>query len=146
MSVTPRDSSHTTKCVLRQLNEVQQAVPEASYTFRPETTLNHKYGVQNRVNPDMVPSLGYFGIGIGGCYNANDGFLVTAHDPKAIEMDLYQPIPFRCVPVDEDLSDAERKFYRMRVRKDINGQAYFCYYLRSSLSRIALSRSPESIR
>ena len=45
-------------------------------------------------------------------------------------MNLYNLIPIRCRPVDEDLSAAERALYRLRVKKVINGNEYFCYYLK----------------
>lgn len=46
-------------------------------------------------------------------------------------MNLYQLIPIRCRPVDEDLSDSERSKYRLRLRKTLtDGNEYFLYYLK----------------
>lgn len=94
------------------------------------TTLNYKYGVVSDLAPSKKPEIGYFGIGINGCRNVDDGNLSTPHIPSMHNMDLYTPIPFRCVPLDEDLTSIERALYRMRVRRTFNGKEYWCYYLK----------------
>lgn len=94
-------------------------------------TLNHLFNVfpSEQLNGE-TPRLKYFGVGIRGCYNADDGILQSAYNPKRTDMNLYSLIPIRCRPVDEDLSAAERAQYRMRVKKVINGNEYYCYYLK----------------
>ena len=96
-----------------------------------EHTLNRLFNVFPGENLNgETPKLKYFGVGIRGCYNADDGILQSAYNPKRTDMNLYSLIPIRCRPVDEDLSAAERSRYRLRVRKLINGNEYFCYYLK----------------
>lgn len=95
-----------------------------------DTTLNYKYGNNADVVPSEKPKVAYFGIGINGAYNVDDGNLSTPYIPSMQNMDLYAPIPFRCVPLDEDLTPAERSNYRMRIRQTINEQDFWCYYLK----------------
>lgn len=131
MPITPRNNVHSTTTLLRQIIEANSSV-DIDITPHLDVTLNSpsKYNIQPGVLPTQLPQLLYFGIGIGGCYNADDSNVVSAYIPKADEFDLYKPIPFRAVPVDEDLTDAERAMYRMRKRQTIRGQDYFLYYLK----------------
>lgn len=121
----------TVKTAIGELNSIEAVLP-GEYPILAGTTLNTKYNVF----PNMVdvitkaPSLMYFGIGINGFYNTGDRIQGQPYQPKANELDLYEPIPFRCVPVDEDLTTAERNLYRMRVQKQIRGNNYWCYYLK----------------
>lgn len=93
-------------------------------------TLNNKYGIAPTEEFSTSPKLKYFGIGIGGCYNADDGILSSAYNPSRANMDLFNPIPVRFRPWDEDLSDSERANYRLRQRVDLNGNTYFAYWLK----------------
>lgn len=97
---------------------------------RKEFTLNTHLNIFPAEPFDVRPKLRYFGVGIQGCYNADDGILSSAFNPQRTDMNLYTLIPIRCRPVDEDLSDAERKLYRLRKRQTIKGQEYFLYYLK----------------
>ncbi|MDY2698236.1 MAG: hypothetical protein SOV61_01635 [Lachnospiraceae bacterium] len=102
-------------------------------TERPELTLNSYFGIASEYNTldGNIPKLRYFGVGIGGSYNADDAILVSAYNPDRTDMNLYRLIPIRCRPVDEDLSDLERKKYRLRLRKTMNdGNDYYLYYLK----------------
>ena len=45
-------------------------------------------------------------------------------------MDLYEPIPFRCVPIENDLTPEERANYRLREIRLINGSNYCLYWLK----------------
>lgn len=94
-----------------------------------DLTLNHKYGVQQNVPPLQKPTIAYVGFGNNGCYNVDDGMLSSPRSIKNDNKDLYRPMPIRCVPVDEDVSPAEREFLRMRVRETHHGQDFYCYYL-----------------
>lgn len=124
--------AHTTKTLLSMKSGLVSRLP---VTFKPDMdcTLNTKYNVYQAGRPaDGVPKIQYFGIGIGGKYNVTDTNLSEAFKPKMLDMDLYTPIPFRCLPEDEDslLTAAERAKYRMRVLRTINGNKYYCYYLK----------------
>lgn len=102
-------------------------------TEQPELTLNQYLNIATQYNTldGEVPKLRYFGVGIKGCYNADDGILSSAYNPERTDMSLYQLIPIRCRPVDEDLSDSERSKYRLRLRKTLaDGNEYFLYYLK----------------
>lgn len=118
-----------TKTAVCSVGDIDSRV-NSQFSNLNNTTLNFKYSIFQDVVPVKLPRIQYFGIGIKGFVNADDGILATPYKPNNKELDLYQPIPIRCVPVDEDLSTAERANYRMRVRKTINGAAYFCYYLK----------------
>ena len=120
----------------------------------PELTLNSYLGIatnENTLNGE-TPKLQYFGIGIGGSYNADDGILVSAYNPSRTDMNLYHMIPIRCRPVDEDLTDAERAKYRLRTKKILNdGNEYYLYYLKVldfdaevKLKKINMSTGAES--
>lgn len=102
-------------------------------TEQPELTLNSFLNIATAQNTldGNIPKLRYFGVGIGGSYNADDSILVSAYNPNRTDMNLYKLIPIRCRPVDEDLSDTERAKYRLRQRKTLNdGQDYYLYYLK----------------
>ena len=60
-------------------------------------TLNHLFNVfpSEQLNGE-TPRLKYFGVGIRGCYNADDGILQSAYNPKRTDMNLYSLIPIRC--------------------------------------------------
>jgi hypothetical protein len=98
-----------------------------------ELTLNAHLNIAPSVNNlgGEIPKLRYFGVGIGGSYNADDGILVSAYNPSRTNLNLFKLIPIRCRPVDEDLGDAERAKYRLRIRKQLtDGNDYFLYYLK----------------
>jgi len=69
----------------------------------------------------------YFCIGNGG---VNVEFPLAMAEPRNYETRLYGMVPFRCVPIANDLSPAERSVYRMRRLEIINGASYFTYYLK----------------
>ena len=96
-----------------------------------ETTLNSKYNVFPERTPVQHTTLSYFGIGIGGRFNVNDDNLTAPQPIKTTNMDLYRPIPFRCVPAEQDLTPDERAIYRMRTVETIRGEQYVCYYLKA---------------
>ena len=127
-SLTPiTQISNTLLGTIRQLYAYSGLTP----VYDTSATLNAKYGVAQTLTPTSLPPIAYFGIGIGGCFNVSSGNLSQPFPVLATNMDLYIPIPFRCVPVDQDLSSTERSLYRMRVRKTINGSDYYLYYLKT---------------
>lgn len=112
--------------VIRQLEASTGLAP----TYDLNSTLNSKYGVAQTLVPTSPTTVKYFGIGIGGAFNVSSGNLSQPYPVLSTNMDLYTPIPFRCVPVAQDLTAGERANYRMRVRRTINGDDYFLYYLK----------------
>lgn len=129
MSSSEKMQEHIIKTALCSVGDLDARLA-LTFEAKMNTTLNYLYSVHQDVVPTKRPTVQYFGIGIQGFRNADDGILATPHRPSNEEMGLYTPIPFRCVPIDEDLSSVERQNYRMRVRQTINGTPYFMYYLK----------------
>jgi hypothetical protein len=122
-------TSHATRSLMSGKLSLAQMLP-IDFVEDMNTTLNYKYNVVPTLKPQNPPKVRYFGIGIGGRYIADDAALTAAFKSKITDMDLYRPIPFRLVPIDEDLSAAERANYRMRVRMTIRDTEYYAYYLK----------------
>lgn len=134
MAISDKTNENIVKSIPRWINEISSSV-DIPYELLYDTTLNSKYnifpgGVDGMETSFSVPKIRFFGLGVSGCYNVDDSHLSAPYRPAADELDLYEPIPLRCVPVDEDLSAAERSMYRMRKERTINGQRYYCYYLK----------------
>lgn len=122
-----------TETLLHHIN-MCHGMSNMDFQLRPETTLNYKYKVDETI-PDTILSkinhqmpVNFFGIGKGGFYL--DGGIKQPYKPKDNEMDLYEPIPFRCIGPGQSLSQYEREVYRFPVQKNINGVNYTCYYLK----------------
>jgi len=120
---------YITKSLLAIKNEISNLTPIGE-TYDHNTTLNHKYDLFKNISPEGIPKIRYYGIGINGCRYVDEHNSLVPYVPKITDMDLYTPIPFRCVPVSNDLSAAERTLYRMRVMQTFGGIDYFCYYLK----------------
>jgi hypothetical protein len=112
------------------LNEVQ-GVASVDPRYLLNTTLNYKYNMQPDVIPAEPTKIAYFGIGTRGYKNLDDANLSAPFIPSASNLDLYEPIPFRVVPINNDLTPAERTKYRMRILRLIGGVSYWCYYLKT---------------
>ena len=108
-----------------------QGISDVSPLYLPDTTINSKYNNFPTTLPSAPPKIAYFGMGVRGFKNLNDQNLAAPYVPSASDLDLYTPIPFRVVPVTEDLSPSDRSKYRMRVKQTINGIPYWCYYLKT---------------
>ena len=130
VSTTLTPISQIGKTLLGTIRELY-AYSGLTPVYNTAATLNAKYGVAQTLIPTSLPPVAYFCIGIGGCYNVSSGNLSQPYPVLATNMDLYIPIPFRCVPVDQDLTPTERARYRMRVRKTIGGSDYYLYYLKT---------------
>lgn len=123
------NTKNNVNTVLGLVNQLT-AQMNASFTPRLNTTINSKRNVQPLLLPENNPTLRYFGIGIKGFHNINDSTLAQPYLASVENMDLYEPIPFRCVPVAQDLDDVTRLQYRMRTRETFDGDDYFCYWLK----------------
>jgi hypothetical protein len=126
-SLTP--TSQVGKTILGTIRELT-AYAGLTPSYDTAATLNAKYSNNASLVPTALPAVRYFGIGIGGSFNVDTGSLSQAYPVLGTNMDLYTPIPFRCVPVEQDLSSVDRAPYRMRVRQTINGADYYLYYLK----------------
>ena len=142
---TPIATEYSTDTILGMINQYQAMMGNnIPYEYLPDTTLNSKYGVCVPVRTNNVwsnvppagraPAIAYFGVGIRGFYNitSDDDIspLSQPYAPMATEMDLYRPIPIRCVPIEEDLDATAISAYRMRTVITVNGNAYACYWLK----------------
>lgn len=61
--------------------------------------------------------------------NSADG-VPAAVEHATSDSGLYRPIPFICVPIDQDLTASQRAIYRLRKVLSINGSLYVAYYAR----------------
>ena len=121
--------SFATPTLLSGMHNLQSLLP-VTFEARRDVTLNTHLNIFPNEAFSEFPKLRYFGLGIKGCYNADDTILSSAYNPRRVNMNLHQLIPLRCVPVDEDLSDSERALYRMRQRKVVGGEECFLYFLK----------------
>lgn len=94
------------------------------------TTINSLYNVFPTITPTQRATEQYFGIGIGGDYPDGATNFRNPQELSATNLGLYNQVPFRIRPVEDDLTSAERDQYRIRAIKNINGQLYACYYLK----------------
>jgi hypothetical protein len=129
MAVNKTQIVLSTKSIVGAINELTALLKFSSTTSDlSRTTQNYKYSVY----PDLTTTniqLNTFGIGTKGSYNIDDENLSQPYSPHSTELSLYQPLPFRCVPFDEDLTDIERTNYRMRTLYTTpGGDKYWCYY------------------
>lgn len=119
----------STSTLLGILNQFNGA-SELNYETILATTINTKRKVFPNVKPPTLPVIRYFGIGLNGFFNTDDINGQAPHQPLPTNMDLYEPIPLRCVPLDEDLDPEERKLYRMRSILEKDRTKYALYWLK----------------
>lgn len=97
-------------------------------------TINDSLGVPHSETSNVLTSTtqkracGYFMAGNGAASKEIPGKYYT---PKNYETKLYNPIPFRMVPVSSDLSVAEQEQYRLRKIVTVNGIDYAAYYAKA---------------
>jgi len=121
---------NNTKTLMYILNELYAQL-NVNPDLDKNTTLNTKYQIfQDELPTTFPPKIQYFGIGVNGFKNVDDNTGSIPRKPNPKNMDLYYPIPIRCVPTNIDLIPEERDKYRIRVLQVINGQEYWCYYLK----------------
>lgn len=118
-----------TKTILGKQNDLELEL-NLTPAYDTQSTLNAKYSVYPTQKPATHPTVKYFGIGINGRFNVDTTNLTQPRQPLATNMDIYTPIPFRAVPVANDLDATERALYRMRVVRSIGGVQYALYYLK----------------
>jgi hypothetical protein len=70
----------------------------------------------------------WFMIGTGG---ENPAQPLKIFSPKNYETKLYNAVPFRCVPLNADLAEADAAQYRFRKPITIAGNQYWAYYLKA---------------
>lgn len=98
------------------LNEIMGIPnPKTELVFTERNSDDERYRYQRTCN--------YFMVGAGGRVVSGKPSLARNYETK-----LYEPIPFRCVPVSNDLSAEDRAQYRLRKVIQINGEDYVAYY------------------
>ena len=100
--------------------------------FDPTLTQNAKFGFYASTAPTAHPTLGYFGIGIGGSASAGAGKKLVPNGLSAKNLGLYNQLPFRVVPVDQDLNSTERALYagRATVVPEGTSTSYIAYWFK----------------
>lgn len=125
--------ANETKTILNSQRRLEGAM-DVNQTNDTHTTLNRKYNISpNEVlAAGTVPKIQFFGIGINGYRNISDTNDAEPHQVLMDNMDLYQPIPIRMRPIENDLTPEERANYRMRVIQSVDGGSdlFACYYLK----------------
>ncbi len=130
MSTLPyRPGDFTAKTILGATLdlEAQTGVQRKNDT---QSTINAKRNVHPSIVPTLLPTVGLFGVGIGGRRIVSTAPHVRPNMVRTDSMDLYNPLPIRAVPIEEDLSPQERALYRMRELREISGQIYCLYWLK----------------
>lgn len=127
-----RSPVRSTQTLLGLMNSIELITANATPIYDTNQTLNAHYNVFANQKPKSHPQLNYFGIGIGGSAYSGVGNIMRPQEVAATNANLYNPIPFRCVPVEQDLTDDERKQYAMRqvITKDGTNEQYVCYWLK----------------
>ena len=105
--------------------------------------LNNLLNIPHSVNvftstPNLAiqRKVGWFMIGTGG---ENLAVPYSTYEPFDYETNLYNPVPFRCVPIASDLSAAEQAAYRLKKIITINGNQYYAYYAKAfSLTSVTM--------
>lgn len=125
---SPRAGARRT--ILGVVNELE-LMTGATPLYDTNSTLNAKYKIAQSMVPGsgQHPTLKYFGIGRKGTVNKSDDG-TTPRMVMGDNLDIYGPLPFRCVPIENDLDADTRKQYRMRVPVQIGSDTYICYYLK----------------
>lgn len=127
MATTP--TSRTAKTILGVQRQIE-ALTSVAPIDDAATTLNTKYSVEAATVLNNPSKILYFGVGIKGFYNVGDGTLSEPNEVRSTNMDLYQPLPIRCVPFEQDLTSTERADYRMRQVITVGADQYVCYWLK----------------
>jgi len=109
-----------------------EMLASGSYTPRPNTTLNEKFGILINEPPGIDTRYGikYLALGTGGISRNTpaQGYSFSQH--SVMDASLFNHTPFIVRPASNDLSSVEKAKYRLKVSKVINGTTYYLYYLR----------------
>lgn len=103
-------------------------------------SLNDIYDIPHSLNvyedeKYRLRSIKYFCIGNGAESKTVKDSIIPA---RSSDSKLYNMVPFRCVPINSDLSDEEREKYKLRKIITIKDQQYIAYYAKA-LSSSTLS-------
>ncbi len=120
------------KSILLMRSEIEKTIGFNPY-YDTNATLNRVYNIL----PNEVPTtlekqshLRLFGIGNGGRRNVDDTDFTEPNEVSSKDLNLYRAVPFRCVPLVQDLNATERAKYRMREVRQIDNVWYALYWLK----------------
>lgn len=107
--------------------------PENHLTLNTILGVNHSETVYREDNNDLdrFLTVDYFCIGNGAESKTSKSIIAE----RTSDTKLYNMVPFRCVPFGSDLSDEERKNYRLRKIITIKGEQYIAYYAKKISSK-----------
>ena len=110
------------------------------------TTINTKRGVLSGWEPTTFPKIRYFGIGIKGYASlTSEDNIAQPYVPSPEDCDLYNPVPFRCVRVNNDLSKEEQAQYRIRTKAIINNVEYYQYWLKKIVFESTVAKTTKIV-
>lgn len=132
---------NTQKTIFHSLTEVTRSMG-LDYTPPVGTTYNQKMGSLPGylsggavtppvgLDPSEYPTIKYLAIGRGAhrVVLSDNQFDIVKH--RCSDATPFEPIPWLVRPLGQDIDDATRANYRLRVVRDIGGNPYVCYYLR----------------
>lgn len=114
---------------------INAMINRAPMAFLPNSTLNQKLNILPDVNngPYDYPTINYYAIGAGDQEPYVGASGATSLRPKNHESTDSAPFkqrPFVLRQINNDLSEAERKNYRLRRLETHRGDSYWAYYLK----------------
>lgn len=122
----------------------------ADVKYPQNSTLNEFYKLMtNRIpDPKARPVLKYMALGYKGHKSINDGEIddVVPVGKRQTTSGMFSEVPWVLRPLDNDLSDEQRKNYRFRTQVNINGRNYWAYYLKVMDMRTVQTTDIETIR
>lgn len=123
-------SSHNTTVLGGRMAQLEELFgisknPDQHLLLNNMLGINHSE-TQNVLNSQTIKrKCNYFMVGNGASSTSVPG---KYYNPKNYETKLYNPIPFRMVPVASDLSPTEQAKYAFRKVETFNGVQYAAYY------------------
>lgn len=103
------------------------------YTPLPNTTLNEKFNINKNIISEIdKPTLNYYCIGNGNVrvIDSEVNMELYHNNHRCIDGSLYNHIPFIIRLLDEDITDVQKRNYRLRKTFTIHGKDYVAYYLK----------------
>lgn len=138
---------HGKQHIVHEHSTVQELINDAvAVPYQPDSPTIGKQECEPYSPEDDVDNieLGYICIGINGHRSVTDANGIATNLPVehlATHCGLYQIVPFAVKPLDNDLSDEQRRRFRGRKVLRIDGELYAAYYLR----KLDTAQTPSSI-
>ena len=101
------------------------ANPTQHLTLNKIMNIEHSVSVYDSTDKNRLRKVQYFCIGNGAESKTVKESIISE---RSSDTKLYNMVPFRCVPTRTDLTDEERKKYKLRKKITIKDQEYIAYY------------------